>query len=323
MDNNKIKERLAALRAEDLDPEDPEIGELLMLVEEDLELAEWFAQEQVFDQAFAEKLQEITPPAGLDERIIAAIEKRQSGDTPPVPAATGDQPAKSQPIEAPVAKEPAPEEDDSKVTAFATDVPAQPISTVEAAEESEEPEEPANCSAVPFNPASTKRPWWQNPSLISAAAAVILLLVVGVTMFNGPELQASESLDQFYEDIGKHHSSHTDLSLESADLSEINKYLEQQGAPTAKRLPPNIDVLPEVGCSVMQWGGRVVSVIRMNEDESVDVYIVHSDLFPDFSSKPQPQTVTLDQIVVLGWSDGDLLYFLVRSGDLHEIESLL
>ncbi|WP_269540382.1 hypothetical protein [Cerasicoccus fimbriatus] len=320
MDINKIKERLAALRAEDLDPEDPEIGELLMLVEEDLELAEWFAQEQVFDQAFAEKLQEITPPADLDERIIAAMEKTQSGDTPPVPAATGNQPTESQPIKVPVAKEPVPEEDDSKVTEFSTDVPTQPISTVEA---DKEPEEPANCTAVPFNPASTKRPWWQNPSLISAAAAVILLLVVGVTMFNGPELQASEDLNQFYEDISKHHSSHPDLSLESADLSEINNYLEQQGAPTAKRLPPNIDMLPEVGCSVMQWGGRVVSVIRMNEDESVDVYIVHSDLFPDFSSKPQPQTVTLDQIVVLGWSDGDLLYFLVRSGDIHEIESLL
>ncbi|WP_309384056.1 hypothetical protein [Cerasicoccus frondis] len=314
MDINKIKERLAALRPEDLDSEDPEIGELLMLVEEDLELAEWFAQEQVFDQNFASKLQEIQPPAGLDERIIEAMERTQSNDTPPIPAATGsEEKIESQTIQVPVAQ--TPDVDDDKVTEFKPEAAAEPTK-----QEIIPPEEGG--SAVPFNPASGKRPWWQNPSMISAVAALVLMAVVAFSMFGGPELQA-EDIDQFYQDIGQHHQSEAPLSMESADLSAINQYLNQQGAPTVKHLPPNIDTLPEVGCSIMQWGGHVVSVVRMDADEMIDVYIVHAGLFPDFSAKPQPQTVQLDQIVVLGWSDGDLIYFLVRTGDLDKINSLL
>ncbi|WP_309399674.1 hypothetical protein [Cerasicoccus maritimus] len=319
MDINKIKERLAALRPEDLDPEDPEIGELLMLVEEDLELAEWFAQEQVFDQNFAAKLQEITPPAGLDERILEAMKQAQSAtDTAPVPTSTGEQAedAPALPINVPVAQEPKLEEtpDDEKITEF------KPETTEEAAAQ----EIPTNEGGAPcpFNPDATKRRWWQNPSFISAAAAVVLMLVVGIMMFDSPELQA-EDLDQFYQDISQHHASNQPLSLESTDLSAINEYLSQKGAPTCHNLPENIDPLPEVGCTIMQWGGQIVSVVRMQNHEQVDVYIVRSGLFPDFSSKPQPQTVTLEQMVVLAWSDGDMIYFLVRSGDLEELESLL
>ncbi|GHB91478.1 hypothetical protein [Cerasicoccus arenae] len=297
MDNKKIKERLAALRPEDLHSEDPEIEELLMLVEEDLELAEWFAQEQVFDQAFADKLQQIEPPAGLDERIIAAMEQAKAGQaSPETPAAEVEVPTETA---------------DEKITPFTPEAPIKPAVVAEE----------QGSAAVPFHP-TAKRSWWQSPSLMSAAAAIVLVLTVSMVMFNGPELSA-DSLEDFYSEIGKHHLSNAPLNIETSDLGVIRDYLSSHGAPSPGKFPANIDPLPEVGCAVMHWGGELISVVRMDDHENVDVYIARAGLFPDFSNKPQPQTANLDQIVVLAWYDGDLIYFLVRTGEINELEGLL
>jgi len=333
MDINKIKARLAALRPEDLDPEDPEIGELLMLVEEDLELAEWFAQEQVFDQAFADKLQEIQAPDGLDERIIEAMVKAKAGEAEPPAApvepgkpATGPEPeietgppAHERELEMAKAER-EPEIDPhatEKVTPFEAP-PEQPKPTAEPAATGAEED---MGTAVPFKPAP-KRAWWQHPSIMSAAATVVLVLTVIGVMTQGPDLSAHE-LDEFYSTIGEHHRARAPLSLESDSLDTIRSYLGDQGAPVPGELPPSIDPYPEIGCSIMHWGGEAISVIRMDDNETVHVYVVRQGAFPDLSDGPQPRLAELNQVVVLGWTDNNHHYFLVRTGDLTEIENLL
>lgn len=331
MDINKIKERLAALRPEDLDPEDPEIGELLMLVEEDLELGEWFAQQQVFDQAFADKLQEIQPPEGLDQRIVEAMEKaRDKGeDTPPVPQEPGKVEPEPEIQDATPAhlreteSTPKPENDPNateRVTPFEADVLAeQPAEVTPAAQETAHGSEQG--TAVPFTP-PPKRSWWQHPSIMSAAATIVLALAVIAIMFDGPRLSAKEVGD-FYETIGKHHQSGAGVDLQSDSLESIRGYLHQHNAPVPGEMPPAIDPYPELGCSVIEWGGETVSVISMHDNEDVHVYVVRKSVFPDLSEGPQPRLHKLGQVVVLGWTDGDLHYFLVRTGDLNEIESLI
>lgn len=349
MDINKIKERLAALRPEDLDPEDPEVGELLMLVEEDLELAEWFAQQQVFDQAFSEKLQSIKPSAGLEARILAAMEQAaaQTEEAPapqPETAApqslaietddemddfdmmTADELA-DEPVEE-MAERPAPaqigesEESESEMEDFPEIAAAQKvISLDDRADEEESTEEREVGTAVPFNP-TPKRSWWKNPGILSAAAAVILLLTITMMSLNGPTAQAA-SIDDFYRNIGAHHHRNPAPDMASDSLDAIREYLGQQNAPVPGNLPASIDPYAELGCSIMQWGTEVVSIIHMDDQEDVHVYIVRHGLFPDFEDRPQPQLVQLDQVVVLGWSDGTMHYFLVRTGDLSEIDSML
>lgn len=330
MDIQKIKERLAALRPEDLDPEDPEIGELLMLVEEDLELGEWFAREQVFDQAFADKLQQIQPPEGLDERILSAMEKVKAGegDSPPVPQETGNQPEPEIQSATPAhqratQEEPQPEIDPNatqKIAPFHSDVLAeQPAQMTPAAEDKQADDEQG--TAIPFKPAP-KRPWWQHPSIMSAAATIVLIVIVGAVMFDGTRLSAEE-LDDFYKKIQHHHQSDAGVELKSDSMASIRDYLGSNHAPVPGEMPPGIDPYPELGCSIMHWEGEVISVIHMHDNETVHVYVVRKNVFPELGDGPQPRIVERDQVVMLGWSDGDLHYFLVRTGDLAEINSLL
>ncbi len=59
-----------------VEPTDEE-REALAIVEEDRELAQWYEQEQTFDQAVREKLAELTPPAHLLEDL-QALKHRQT-----------------------------------------------------------------------------------------------------------------------------------------------------------------------------------------------------------------------------------------------------
>jgi len=285
MDIEKIKERLAAVRPDSPDFEDPEVAELLALVEEDPELDEWFRQHQAFDRAFAEKLAEIEPPARLQEQILKATGKSLAPEPDSQPEAPGDA---------------APDQPHAKETAVAEE----------------------KGTAIPFQPRE-KRAWWQNPGVISMAAAFVLLGAFTLMLFDPTPVSADTSMDAFLNHIHNRHVSQQPVEFQSADMNQIAAHLREKGAPIPDELPPDVDVLPEIGCSVFRWGGELISVIRMEAEPAVDLYVVQRGLFPKLADQPQPHTVELNQITVLAWSEGDVHYFLVHTGVLEKLKDLL
>jgi hypothetical protein len=73
MKKDEAKFLLRAYRAQGADAQDPAFAEALAAARNDPELAAWLAAEEAFDATLARKLQEITPPVGLEEAIIAGI----------------------------------------------------------------------------------------------------------------------------------------------------------------------------------------------------------------------------------------------------------
>ncbi|MEO0794975.1 MAG: hypothetical protein AAFX93_07430 [Verrucomicrobiota bacterium] len=313
MDLNKIKERLATIRPDCLDPDDPEMAELLALVEEDLELAEWFAQEQVFDRVFAQKLESIEAPEGLDDRIVNAMTEAKAKQT-----AEAAEPVEETVTEAPATEEPL--EEPEKVVS----IESEELEAAEAPAAQSEPEEaPADDvgTAVPFCP-EQRRPWWQNPSLVSVAAAIVLLVAVGMIMFDGPPASANSDIDSFHNHIGTHHNSSAPLDHQSESLDELREFLASRGAPSPRDLPAGVDALPEVGCAVIQWQGQQVSVIKMRNGDHVSLYVVRKAIFPSDYHASDPVPANVGTVSIVRWSNDDLLYFLVRSGSVGDIETL-
>lgn len=68
----EAKAILLACRLDTSGADDAQVEQALALMAEYPELAEWFARESLFDAAFCEKLDQITPPAGLKDAILAA-----------------------------------------------------------------------------------------------------------------------------------------------------------------------------------------------------------------------------------------------------------
>lgn len=292
MDLDKIKERLAALRPDGLDLDDPEVAELLALVEEDLELAEWFAQEQVFDQAFAEKLATIQPPEGLDERIVQAMQAAQPTDGAEAEKPVGEAPATPAPV----------------VAFPATSPPEASSASAE-----------SKGTAIPFCPREKTR-WWQNPSIISAAAAVVLLLGFTLILLEPQPLAADSDLSGFYDHMTEQHLGAPALDARSDDLDELRRHLAAQGAPIPGILPPAIDALPEVGCTVTQWEDAVVSIVRMGEDGSVSLFIAEARALPAaLDDDPGPSYALRGPVAILAWAEGAHLYFLVGPENIHDL----
>ena len=72
MNNVEAKLMLRACRPGGRDAADPCFAEALAQVERDLELQQWFANEQAFDLRMRDKLQAAVPvPAGLKARLLA------------------------------------------------------------------------------------------------------------------------------------------------------------------------------------------------------------------------------------------------------------
>ena len=80
MDVRKIKDLLHAWRpGQDVPHEALEAREIAA---KDPALAAWLDSERAFDQAFADRLRDVTPPADLLDRILAAHEKEASNVVP-------------------------------------------------------------------------------------------------------------------------------------------------------------------------------------------------------------------------------------------------
>ncbi len=70
MEKNEARQILQAYRSDLSAIDDPNVREALRLAEDDPQLQALLKEEQAFDRAFAEKLQQIEPPASLMERIL-------------------------------------------------------------------------------------------------------------------------------------------------------------------------------------------------------------------------------------------------------------
>ncbi|MDP0494809.1 MAG: hypothetical protein Q7Q73_01250 [Verrucomicrobiota bacterium JB024] len=71
MDSTQAKAILSAYRADMPDADEAAFAEALEQVGHDPELAQWFEDEQNFDEIFAGKLHDIQPPADLKDKLLA------------------------------------------------------------------------------------------------------------------------------------------------------------------------------------------------------------------------------------------------------------
>lgn len=77
MTNEEAKFRLGAYRPDGQDAVDPAMAEALEQAKQDPALKVWLEQELAFDQAIAQKLRQVEPPAELRERIFAGSKVSQ------------------------------------------------------------------------------------------------------------------------------------------------------------------------------------------------------------------------------------------------------
>jgi hypothetical protein len=108
------------------------------------------------------------------------------------------------------------------------------------------------------------------------------------------------------------------MDLETNDVAQIRAYLAQHQAHADYMLPKNLDETSSVGCGVLNWQGKPVTMVCFRTGKPLAPG-AKSDLFlfvidqQDVADPPRTNTpafATVSTLVTASWSEGGKVYVL-------------
>lgn len=177
-------------------------------------------------------------------------------------------------------------------------------------------------------PARRKIIWWQQPVLLAAAAAVVL--VIGLSLF-WSRPRENKGLSVFSNRMAGAVLRTYSMTLETNDLNQIRAHLAQNQAPINYVLPKGLQTVPVVGCGVLQWHNKPVSMIcfasgqplAQGQKSDLFLFVVDRSSLPDAPPENQPRIAKVNKLMTASWSSGDKVYLLGGFGDEDFIRKYL
>jgi hypothetical protein len=156
---------------------------------------------------------------------------------------------------------------------------------------------------------------------------VVLSVTLGVLIWNntrpapvpGWQLQA---LDAILSSIARKESHFDVISRNPADLV---KWLRENSAPAAKKLPKDLDKLPSIGCKTFFWRGKPVSLICFILPEGRAIHLVMTTVSAesDRAIKHQAKVIQQGHWATATWREGNMIYMLALEGSRDELRAYL
>ncbi|MBA4147665.1 MAG: hypothetical protein H0X66_06080 [Verrucomicrobia bacterium] len=161
--------------------------------------------------------------------------------------------------------------------------------------------------------------WYRRPWLAAAACFLLLASVLSVWMLNRPA-----SFPAYRTDMVHFVSGLDRLDLQSNDLGEIKQWLSENKAHVDFTLPEGLKEMPGIGCRLLSWNGRKVTLICFGKMGAEEVHLLIADR-STFTQPPplSPQFSKEDGWSTAIWSRGDKVYMLAGMGDRETLSRYL
>jgi hypothetical protein len=159
------------------------------------------------------------------------------------------------------------------------------------------------------------RGWRQRRSVLALAASIALLLSLVVFWTRPPVAPSSPDYAGYQRDMERFLDGLNRLDLKTTDLSRIKGFVAGRGGPASFTLPPALEKLEALGCRVISWHERKVTLLcfRPERGPALHLLIVNCDELPGAPHPAQPQFAQLGQWHTATWADGKHLYLLADS----------
>ncbi|MCI0537210.1 MAG: hypothetical protein L0Z50_18485 [Verrucomicrobiales bacterium] len=165
--------------------------------------------------------------------------------------------------------------------------------------------------------------WWRRREWVTAAAlALLLFCLAAVFWFAQRPTARLADLRQFAVQASLQEAEH--VTLRQSDLAQIRQWLsENQGAPDFV-LPAGLLGRSPMGCRVLQWQGRNVSLIcfQIDGDKHVDLFVIKQTAWADAKRDSKPHLARVNDYATASWSIGNktcVLAGAAANADLHSI----
>lgn len=172
--------------------------------------------------------------------------------------------------------------------------------------------------------------WWQRPAWRAAAACFVLLLGLGVFLIQQSahrDFGQGRTLFVQYRDTMADFAGNKLLRLDhkSRDVQEIRQWLTQKNAHGDLLLPAGLDGLPGIGCRVLDWNGKTISLmcLELADRRKAHLLVIDRATFQD-APPDSPQFVQVGNVATVTWSQADKTYVLAcKGGTEPELRRLL
>ncbi len=164
---------------------------------------------------------------------------------------------------------------------------------------------------------------WPRAALLMAAS--IVAAAVLFSSWRGPFRPAASLADYRNEMVSFVKLTPPPLELETHDLTRIDQYLANAGAPAQIEIPQALRNMNPVGCRVLRFRGHNVALICFKRDDGrlLHLLVMTNNAFRGLPEKSQPSYAAEGKWMTAAWREGDMAYLLAGEGDERKLREYL
>ena len=152
--------------------------------------------------------------------------------------------------------------------------------------------------------------WWRRPAALAWAACLAMLLSLGGLWF-----KANTGYAAYHKDMVEAVASLESLDLRESDVNKIKDWLSATDAPSTFAMPEGLKKYAGLGCRVLDWRGKEVTLICFCDDsrglrDKVHLLVINARDLPGAPPGPKPRFKENGHIATASWSDEEYTYIL-------------
>jgi hypothetical protein len=171
------------------------------------------------------------------------------------------------------------------------------------------------------SPANSRQ--WSLATKLAAIAALLFLLAQIVSLYRAVAPTAP-GLPDYAREMVSFIQLTPPLEMKSDDLGAIKNWLvKKEAAP--KDVPPRLAALEPLGCRILSFRGRKVTLIcfQRDKDRLAHLFMVDRAAMPKLRPGERPVFVDAGEWTTAAWAENDRVYMIAVQGDRAAVQRYL
>jgi hypothetical protein len=167
------------------------------------------------------------------------------------------------------------------------------------------------------------RTGWRWPARLAAAACLALTATLAAVWLRSPPPSHAADFPTYAAETIVNLSG---LDMKSGDLTTVREWLQTQSAPSDFTLPAGLLGRPIIGCRLLEWNARKVSLVCFQLENGRVVHLFVTDRCSALGTSDcnHPAFAMMNAgIAVASWRDNHRLYVLASHNGEQDLKQLL
>ncbi len=166
-------------------------------------------------------------------------------------------------------------------------------------------------------------PMWRRRSVGVLCAALAVVLLAGLAAFLRRPPGAENQFAVWRSRMVRKAMQPYGMDRTNDNLNVIHEYFTEKNAPSNYVLPDGIKNVKPVGCAVVAWQGKPVSMLCFRSDRPLEpgaqadlwLFVIAQNAVVNAPASDKPTVARVNKLNTLSWSAGGQTYMLAAAGD--------